>query len=102
MIDALARFIVGAVKAGHGQRSWVSGIALMLTFMGGVAYLVIGALRINPLDSSYQVTIRLPESGGLLANQDVSVRGIRVGRIQSLRPTPTGIEIGRASCRETV
>lgn len=92
MIDALARFIVGAVKAGHGQRSWVSGIALMLTFMGGVAYLVIGALRINPLDSSYQVTIRLPQSGGLLANQDVSVRGIRVGRIQSLRPTPTGIE----------
>ncbi|WP_145011390.1 MlaD family protein [Mycobacterium marseillense] len=93
MIETLARFIVTAVKTGHRQRAWLSGIALVLTLVVGLAYLAIGALRINPFDSTYQVTIRLPESGGLLANQDVSVRGIRVGRIQSLRPTPTGIEV---------
>lgn len=93
MIETLARFIVTAVKTGHRQRAWLSGLALVLTLVVGLGYLAIGALRINPLDSTYQVTIRLPESGGLLANQDVSVRGIRVGRIQSLRPTPTGIEV---------
>jgi virulence factor Mce-like protein len=93
VIETLARFIVTAVKTGHRQRAWLSGIALVLTLVVGLAYLAIGALRINPFDSTYQVTIRLPESGGLLANQDVSVRGIRVGRIQSLRPTPTGIEV---------
>lgn len=93
MIDTLGRFIVGAVKAGHRRRAWLSGLALALTLVVGVTYLAIGALRINPLESTYRVIIRLPESGGLLANQDVAVRGVRVGRIQSLRPTPTGVEV---------
>lgn len=93
MIDTFSAFIVGLVRAGHRRRSWLSGIALALTFVVAVAYLMIGALRVNPLDSTYQITIRLPESGGLLANQDVSVRGIRVGRIQSLRATPAGVEV---------
>jgi virulence factor Mce-like protein len=92
MMDTVSRLIVGAVRAGHSQRAWLSSIALALTLVVGVTYLALGALRINPLDSTYQVTIRLPESGGLLPNQDVSVRGIRVGRIQSLRPTPGGVE----------
>ncbi len=93
MIDTIGRFVVGIVRAGHRQRAWLSGLALILTLVVGVTYLAVGALRLNPLDSTYQVTIRLPESGGLLANQDVSVRGIRVGRIKSLRPTPTGVEV---------
>ncbi|MEB3983149.1 MlaD family protein [Mycobacterium sp. 663a-19] len=93
MIDTVSRLIVGLVLAGHRRRSWLSGIALALTFVVAVAYLMVGALRVNPLDSTYRVTIRLPESGGLLANQDVSVRGIRVGRIQSLRATPAGVEV---------
>lgn len=92
MIDETSRFIVGIVRAGHRQRTWLSGIALGMTLVIGVAYLMIGALRVNPFDSTYRVTIRLPDSGGLLANQDVAVRGIRVGRIQSLRATPTGVE----------
>ncbi|OBH75487.1 mammalian cell entry protein [Mycobacterium mantenii] len=92
MIDSIGRFIVRVVRAGHHRRAWLSGLALVVTLVVGVTYLAIGALRINPLNSTYRITIRLPESGGLLANQDVSVRGIPVGRIQSLRPTPTGVE----------
>lgn len=93
MIDTLGRLVVGVVKAGHRQRTWLSGLALLVTLVVGGAYLALGALRVNPLESTYQVTIRLPESGGLLANQDVSVRGIRVGRITSLRPIPSGVEV---------
>lgn len=93
MIETIGGFVVGAVRAGHRRRAWLSGLALVLTLAVGVTYLALGALRINPLESTYRVTIRLPDSGGLLANQDVSVRGIRVGRIQSLRPTPTGVEV---------
>lgn len=93
MIETIGGFVVGVVRAGHRRRAWLSGLALVLTLVIGVTYLAIGALRISPLDSTYQVTIRLPESGGLLANQDVSVRGIRVGRIKSLRPTPSGVEV---------
>ncbi|MGV0070445.1 MlaD family protein [Mycobacterium colombiense] len=93
MIETIGGFVVGAVRAGHRRRAWLSGLALVLTLVVGVTYLALGALRINPLESTYRVTIRLPDSGGLLANQDVSVRGIRVGRIQSLRPTPAGVEV---------
>lgn len=51
-----------------------------------------GALRVNPTRSTYQITIALPDSGGLLANQDVSVRGVPVGRIESLRVSATGVD----------
>jgi virulence factor Mce-like protein len=93
MVNAISRLIVGVVRIGHRRRVWLSGIALVLTLVVAVAYLSIGALRVNPLESTYQIRIRLPESGGLLANQDVSVRGVRVGRIQSLQPTPAGVEV---------
>jgi virulence factor Mce-like protein len=93
VINTVSRIIVGVVRIGHRQRAWLSGIALTLTLVVGVAYLMIGALRVNPLDATYQVKIQLPDSGGLLANQDVSVRGVRVGRIQSLQPTPAGVDV---------
>jgi virulence factor Mce-like protein len=93
MIDTVSRLVVGIVRAGHRRRTWLSGIALALTLVVAVAYLLIGALRVNPLDSTYRIRIRLPESGGLLANQDVAVRGIRVGRIESLEATPSGVDV---------
>ncbi|WP_264992436.1 MlaD family protein, partial [Mycobacterium montefiorense] len=33
----------------------------------------------------------LPESGGLLPNQDVALRGVRIGRVESLQITDTGV-----------
>lgn len=93
MIDTVSSLIVDIVRAGHRRRTWLSGIALALTLVVAVAYLLIGALRVNPFDSTYQIRVQLPESGGLLANQDVAVRGIRVGRIESLRPTSAGVDV---------
>lgn len=93
MIDTVSSLIVDTVRAGHRRRTWLSGIALALTLVVAVAYLLIGALRVNPFDSTYQIRVQLPESGGLLANQDVAVRGIRVGRIESLRPTSAGVDV---------
>jgi virulence factor Mce-like protein len=92
MTHTISRWVVGVVRVGHQRRTWLSGIGLTMTLVVSLTYLMIGALRLDPLASTYQVTIRLPESGGLLANQDVSVRGIHVGRIQSLHPISTGVE----------
>ncbi|MBS9535689.1 MCE family protein [Mycobacterium sp. M1] len=92
MIDATSRVIVNLVRAGHRQKSWLSGIALGLTLVVSIAYLLVGALRVNPTHSTYQITVALPESGGLLTNQDVSVRGVPVGRITALRVTRSGID----------
>ena len=63
----------------------------MLTLVIATAYVMVGALRVTPFDSAYRVTIQLPESGGLLPNQDVTLRGVPIGRVQSLAITPDGV-----------
>ena len=63
----------------------------MLTLVVATAYLLAGALRVTPFASSYKVTVQLPESGGLLPNQDVALRGVRIGRVESLQITDRGV-----------
>lgn len=92
MIEALSRRLVALVRAGYRRKNLLSGLALAMTLVVATAYLLVGALQVNPARSTYQITIALPDSGGLLANQDVSVRGLPVGRIESLRVTPNGVD----------
>jgi virulence factor Mce-like protein len=63
----------------------------VMTLVVATAYLMFGALQVNPLASSYRVTVALPESAGLLPNQDVTLRGVRVGRVERLDITPDGV-----------
>lgn len=90
MINTLATTIVDAVKMGHRQRFWLSGMALLATLLVACAYLMVGALRARAFASTYEVSIELPESGGLIPEQDVALRGMRVGRVDSVTPSPRG------------
>ena len=92
MINALADSVVGVVRAGYRRRSWLSAGALVMTLVVAAAYLMIGALRVQPFASDYRITIELPESGGLLPNQDVTLRGVRVGKVERLDITPSGVK----------
>lgn len=91
MIDSAADNLVRAVRAGHRQQVWLSVAGLVLTLVVATTYLLIGALRVAPFASSYKVTVQLPESGGLLPNQDVALRGVRVGTVESLQITDRGV-----------
>ena len=91
MIGAVADGIVGAVKYGHRHKAWLSAIALLLTLVIGLSYLMLGALRWNPLRSVYRVTVELPASGGLLPNQDVTLRGVPIGKVEKLSIVPAGV-----------
>ncbi|CAJ1508604.1 MlaD family protein [[Mycobacterium] burgundiense] len=91
MIGAVADGLVGVARAGHRKRAWLSTCALILTLVVATAYLLLGALRVNPFASSYRLTVELPESAGLLPNQDVTVRGVPVGRVERLDITPAGV-----------
>lgn len=91
MIGAFANGIVGAVKAGHRHKTWLSAGALLLTLLVGVTYILLGALRWNPLASVYRFTVELPASGGLLPNQDVTLRGVPIGKVERLTLTPAGV-----------
>jgi virulence factor Mce-like protein len=91
MIRAIADRIVALVRGGYRRRNWLSTGALILTLVVATSYLFLGALRVNPFASSYGITIELPESGGLLPNQDVTLRGVPIGRVERLDITPSGV-----------
>ena len=74
-----ANVVVGLVRAAHRRQVWLSVAGLALTLVVATAYLLIGALRVAPFASSYRVTVQLPESGGLLPNQDVDLRWVVIG-----------------------
>jgi virulence factor Mce-like protein len=91
MIAAIATTTVRLVRASHRRQVWLSVAGLVLTLVVATAYLLIGALRVTPFASSYHVTVQLPESGGLLPNQDVTLRGVPIGRVESLHITEAGV-----------
>ncbi|WP_280362081.1 MlaD family protein [Nocardia wallacei] len=84
VLDRSAGAVVAGIDALFRRRLTVSWVALVLTLVLGAGYLTFGALRTNPFRSSYQVRIHLAQSGGLLPNQDVTIRGQRVGRVSSV------------------
>ncbi|MCH9736379.1 MAG: MlaD family protein [Actinomycetia bacterium] len=92
MINSISRGIVGTVKYGYHQRYWLSGIALVVVIVVAIAYLLFGALRVDPFARTYQVRVELPSSGGLLPDVDVAVRGVKVGRVETLTLTPNGVD----------
>jgi virulence factor Mce-like protein len=87
-----ARQVVDLVQALANRRIVVSCIALALTLVAAFAYVAIDGLGVNPARTTISVRVLLPESGGLLANQDVTLRGIPVGRVKSVNLTDKGVE----------
>ena len=78
--------------SGTRRSAWAALTALALTLVVSVYYLMTGVLQVRPLGATYQVTVQLSESGGLLPNQDVTMRGVRVGKVEHLAFTPDGVE----------
>jgi ABC-type transporter Mla subunit MlaD len=94
VIAPIADAIVGSVKALHRKKAWLSAIALVAALVIGVGYLLLGALRWNPFRSTYTATVELPASGGLLVNQDVTLRGVAIGKVTKLSIVPDGPRAG--------
>jgi virulence factor Mce-like protein len=91
MIAGAADRIVGLVRFGYRRRAWLSALGLVMTLVVATAYLLFGALRVNPFASSYRLVVALPASGGLLPDQDVTMRGVPIGRVERLDITPAGV-----------
>lgn len=91
-LEWVARPAVDLVKAVAGRRLLVSAAALALTLVTALTYLLIGGLGVNPARKTIAVRVQLPESGGLLPNQNVTLRGIPIGRVQTVKATERGAE----------
>ncbi len=86
-VEWAARLLVDSVRAVAKRRIRVSCIGLVLALVVVAAYVAVTDLRINPLRRTISVRVLLPESGGLLVNQDVTLRGIPIGRIAAINLT---------------
>lgn len=81
--------VVSSIRRDRG--AWIPGIALVLTLAISLSYLLVGVLYVRPLASDYQLTIELPQSGGLLPHQNVTLHGVHVGKVESLAFSPKGV-----------
>ncbi|MDR7167790.1 virulence factor Mce-like protein [Nocardia kruczakiae] len=71
----------------------LSTIGLVIAFVVGATYLAVYVMRINPLRSTYTVTVALDRSGGLQPGNDVTLRGFRVGKVNSIKLADRGASI---------
>jgi len=68
-------------------------IAFVVVGLLATAYLGARYAGISLVSSGYQVTVVLPDAGGLFQNGEVTYRGVPVGRIERLSPTPAGVVV---------
>ncbi|WP_280248952.1 MlaD family protein, partial [Nocardia abscessus] len=82
--EAPARLLVGIVRRAHRYRVAASLLGLLAILGSASGYLLIGTLGIDPLNHPYRVRVELDRSGGLLPGQEVTLRGVRVGRLDAV------------------
>lgn len=92
MLNSVVAVIIRIIKAVASRKVLLSLLGLGLTAVIAFGYIAIDGLRFNPLHRTIAVHIMLPESAGLLANQDVTLRGIPVGRVSAVNLTDHGVE----------
>lgn len=63
-------------------------VALASIIIAGTQYVGIPE---RYLGQSYEIGVTLPDSGGIFANAEVTLRGVPVGRVKSLELTPDGV-----------
>ncbi|MBF6350148.1 MCE family protein [Nocardia flavorosea] len=67
-----------------------SNLGIVLALLVGGTYLMVNVMRVNPLRSTYTVTVNLDRSGGLQEGNDVTLRGYRIGEVSSLELVDNG------------
>lgn len=70
----------------------LANLGLFLILVVGATYLLVGVNRFNPLQDNYTLRVEMDRSGGLQPNGDVTVRGLRVGKVTSIKLTENGVE----------
>ncbi|WP_353109352.1 MlaD family protein [Gordonia sp. (in: high G+C Gram-positive bacteria)] len=71
----------------------VTLLLLALITVLGSAYIGFGVLKIDPLSDRIRVTAEVAESGGLMDNSEVTLRGVHIGEVTSVQQIDGGLSI---------
>ncbi|WP_267616100.1 MlaD family protein [Gordonia bronchialis] len=71
----------------------LGNLALIVVMLIGFAYLAFGTLRWQPFTGNYHLTINFPISGGLQDTSRVTLRGTKVGDVDSIRVQPNSVQV---------
>ncbi|MGW4635258.1 MCE family protein [Nocardia sp. NPDC004415] len=91
MIDRAAGWVVAAARRAHRHRIVFAVLGMAGLLVVGSGYLAIDVVGVRPLRSTYTVQVQLDRSGGLLPRSDVTVRGVPVGSVRTVRIDGDGI-----------
>ncbi|MFC8526802.1 MCE family protein [Nocardia sp. NPDC057227] len=74
------------------NRIAIANLGLVLVLIFGSGYLAVAVMRLDLLPArTYAVTVQLRDSGGLAANNDVTFRGSRIGKVTEVRVSGPGV-----------
>ncbi len=90
VLNAAAGPMIDAIRYLRTHRLGFSAVALAVMLVAGIAYLTFGTLRMDPTTSDKIVRVHLAETGGLLPGQDVTLRGVPVGRVRAIELSARG------------
>lgn len=68
-------------------------VILAVLAVCGAGYLSLGVLDVGPTKQVTRVTLMLDSSGGLLPTSQVTMRGVRVGKVVGIQATRTGLAV---------
>ncbi|MUM19775.1 MCE family protein [Mycobacterium sp. CBMA271] len=71
----------------------VTLVVLSVISLSGAAYMSFGVLGIASTNKTQRMTLMLNSSGGLMNTSQVTLRGIKVGRVTDIQATPTGLAV---------
>lgn len=74
------------------RRIALANLSLIVVLVIGAGYLGRYVLRLNVIPHTFDVTVQLADSGGIMAGNDVTFRGTRVGEIADVRVAGDGVE----------
>lgn len=66
---------------------------LVVMTLAGAAYMSFGILDMGPTKQITRLTLLLDSSGGLMPTSDVTMRGIKVGRVTGIQTTNRGLAV---------
>lgn len=91
LLETVTRLLIDALRALNRHRVATSVTGIVVTLIAVLVYIVGGTLGISPFRSTISVQVRLHESGGLLPGQDVTLRGVRIGKVSAVELGDTGV-----------